>query len=63
MVGDEVKTDKTHITVATKSSTFPRKHSRSICGKNKKAIPLLLTQQFLDKSNHMLSTKMFLILS
>ena len=44
MIGDEVKTDKTHIAVATKSSTFPRKHSRSICGKNKKAIPLLLTQ-------------------
>ena len=55
-IGDEFKTDNKHINVAAKSSSLPRKHSRSDHGKNHKGVPILLLQQVLNDLNHILNT-------
>ena len=54
-VGDEFKTDKKHINVTAKFSSLPRKYSRANRGKNYKAVPRLLPQQFWKDLNHMLN--------
>ena len=46
----EFKIDK-HINFAAKFSSLPRKYSTTNCGKNYKAFPRLLPQQFVKDLN------------